>query len=108
MPPFEGDKGFVSGCVWGNDGSWKIQFLDLSEVEKGGVVRKPIFGYLELPEGISLKDAIHIVAEKDFPYIQIATPITFNFETGEVGTTHWKKPWLSWNLGDENEKKAKT
>lgn len=29
VPPGK-DFGFVAGCVWGDDSSWKIQFLDLS------------------------------------------------------------------------------
>jgi hypothetical protein len=28
---------FVSGCVWGDDSSWKMNFLDLSGIEKGEI-----------------------------------------------------------------------
>ncbi len=34
-----GDFGFVWGCVWGDDSSWKVQYLDLSSV-RDGVIRR--------------------------------------------------------------------
>lgn len=43
-----GDFGFVWGCYWGDDTSWKVQYLDLSEVEHGNIVRDERFGYVEL------------------------------------------------------------
>lgn len=53
--------GFVAGCVWGDDSSWKIEYLDLSAVEKGEIRRDARFGYIEMPDGISLKQAIDLV-----------------------------------------------
>ena len=47
----DGTFGFVSGCVWGDDCSWKIQYLDLSQIEQGIFKREEKFGYLELPGG---------------------------------------------------------
>src|SRR5205823_952581 len=43
-----GDFGFVWGCIWGDDNSWKVQYLDLSGVQHGLVHRDERFGYLEL------------------------------------------------------------
>lgn len=43
-----GDFGFVWGCVWGDDSSWKVQYLDLSEVARGVIRRDDRFGYLKL------------------------------------------------------------
>lgn len=43
-----GSFGFVWGCLWGDDSSWKVQYLDLSEIEKGIVRRDERFGYVEL------------------------------------------------------------
>jgi hypothetical protein len=43
-----GEFGFVWGCHWGDDSSWKIQYLDLSEVSKGIIRRDDRFGYLRL------------------------------------------------------------
>jgi hypothetical protein len=43
-----GDFGFVWGCLWGDDGSWKVQYLDLSRIQQGVVRREERFGYVEL------------------------------------------------------------
>jgi hypothetical protein len=56
----DGSIGFVAGCVWGDDSSWKVQFLDLSRVADGVVAREERFGYLELEDGVSLADAIDL------------------------------------------------
>lgn len=50
--------GFVSGCHWGDDSTWKLQWLDLSEIEKGIIKREEKFGYFELPPNQPLWDAI--------------------------------------------------
>ena len=49
---------FASG---GNHSSWKIEYLDLSAVEKGEIRRDARFGYIEMPDGMSLKQAIDLV-----------------------------------------------
>lgn len=52
-------KGFVSGCYWGDDSSWKIGYLDLSGIPKKKIIKKPYkFGELHLPDGMKLRDAI--------------------------------------------------
>jgi hypothetical protein len=56
--------GFVAGCVWGDDTSWKIQFLDLRECDNGVLKRDPRFGYIELPDDCQLRDAVLI--DKDW------------------------------------------
>jgi hypothetical protein len=43
-----GDFGFVWGCHWGDDGSSKVQYLDLSGIQQGVVRREERFGYVEL------------------------------------------------------------
>jgi hypothetical protein len=52
--------GFVSGCIWGDDTSWKIQFLDLSEVSKGVLKRDERFGYVEQPSKLRLKESVEL------------------------------------------------
>ena len=52
--------GFVAGCIWGDDSSWKIQYLDLSEAENGILKRDERFGYIALPESLSLKEAVKL------------------------------------------------
>ena len=43
-----GEFGFVWGCVWGDDSSWKVQHLDLTGIQSGVIRREERFGYLEL------------------------------------------------------------
>ena len=44
----KGNFGFVWGCVWGDDSSWKIQYLDLSNIQAGKIIREERFGYVKL------------------------------------------------------------
>jgi hypothetical protein len=46
-----GEFGFVWGCVWGDDSSWKVQYLDLSRVREGVLTREERFGYIILDTG---------------------------------------------------------
>lgn len=77
-----GTFGFVAGCIWGDDSSWKVQYLDLSKITEGKLINEPRFGYLELPrEYKSLKDCFNFLnfdpTDED-PYITINTPISFH------------------------------
>lgn len=44
----DGTFGFVWGCIWGDDSTWKVQWLDLSRVADGVLTREERFGYVEL------------------------------------------------------------
>lgn len=47
--------GFVAGCYWGDDSSWKIRFVDLSQIDEGILeVREGDFDYSMLPGGSDL------------------------------------------------------
>lgn len=50
--------GFVAGYAWGDDTSLKLQYLDLSQADKGIIKRDARFGYVELPHNLKLKDSI--------------------------------------------------
>lgn len=82
--------GFVAGCVWGDDSSWKIQYLDLSEAEKGIIKRDERFGYIVLPENLSLKEAIDMYdygweeEDESTNYIRMNILQTFDLTTGKV------------------------
>jgi len=77
--------GFVAGCLWGDDSSWKIEYLDLSEVEKGIIRRDSRFGYLVLPDKCTLEQAISLYSfYPDEPYIAIAVQRYFNIHTGKA------------------------
>ena len=55
-----GQFGFVAGCVWGDDQSWKLQVLDLRKIEEGIIIRDDRLGYVELPDNIPLRDAVSL------------------------------------------------
>ena len=80
--------GFIAGCVWGDDSTYKIQYLDLSEAEKGIIKRDERFGYIALPENQSLKDAIDMYdygwddEDESANYIRISVLQTFDLTTG--------------------------
>lgn len=83
--------GFVSGCIWGDDTSYKIQYLDLSEVGKGIVKREERFGYIALPDKMSLRNAVDMEdyfydPEDSDPYTMITINIQkrFDLSTGEM------------------------
>jgi len=46
-----GKFGFVWRCYWGDDSSWKIQYLDLSDIQRGVIRRDDRFGYVEIASG---------------------------------------------------------
>jgi hypothetical protein len=82
--------GFVAGCVWGDDSTYKIQYLDLSEAEKGIIKREERFGYVALPENLSLKDAIDMYdygwdeEDESANYIRINIMQTFDLKNGKI------------------------
>lgn len=73
--------GFVAGCVWGDDTSWKVEYLDLSEVDKGILRHDDRFGYIELAPGSSLMDAIDMM-DGESGRILISHAQTFDYKTG--------------------------
>lgn len=46
-----GELGLVWGCEWGDDATWKLQALDLRDVQRGVLRRDERFGYLPLATG---------------------------------------------------------
>lgn len=60
---YSGQFGFYSGCVWGDDSSWKLRYIDLSKISEGIVTDEEKFGYWELPDG---KLSSHIEFDSDY------------------------------------------
>ena len=82
------DCGFVAGCVWGDDSCWKIQYLDLSNIENGQIHRQERFGYIVLPQDLTLEQAISTWTydpQPDEPgqVISIAVERRFNILSGK-------------------------
>lgn len=94
-----GEFGFVWGCHWGDDNSWKVQYLDLRQVSQGLIVREERFGYVELAaygfESPSLMlergDSeqsnpprfIHVQNEGGVVSVTFAVEMTFDLSTGK-------------------------
>jgi hypothetical protein len=52
--------GFVAGCIWGDDGSWKVEAFDLSRASEGFLTRIAPWGYAAMPPDASgLREALH-------------------------------------------------
>jgi len=96
-----GDFGFVWGCVWGDDTSWKVQHLDLSRVSEGVVTRSERYGYLELAEhtweppwlneerGLAAPTSkppsfLRVYRSSGVPRVDIASELRFQLESGEL------------------------
>jgi hypothetical protein len=79
-----GDFGFVWGCVWGDDSSWKVQYLDLSRVRDGIIHRDDRFGYLKLatdPELVA-SQFIRCSSWQGERRVEFHVPRGFNLTTG--------------------------
>jgi hypothetical protein len=76
--------GFVAGCIWGDDSSWKIQYLDLSGVARGVVLRKELFGYISMPGRVRrLADCVSLDEySKEYPRAEISVGVTYDLERG--------------------------
>ena len=82
--------GFVAGCIWGDDSSWKLQYLDLSQAANGILRREERFGYVELPHGLPLEKAVELLDDQSDPtedyahQIEITLTKRFDLRTGRV------------------------
>jgi len=90
--PSDGDFGFVWGCLWGDDSSWKVQYLDLSEIRHGRIRREERFGYLRLatrPDVVG-KAFIRLLSWEGKRKVEFAVEETYDLSTGERID---EKPW---------------
>jgi hypothetical protein len=91
------DFGFYCGCVWGDDTSWKLKFLDLRQVPEGKLlVDEAALGYHPLPRGLSIKKAVQgfwIDPATDFVQFDAAKEVTYRrvkVKDGTDNTYQWK------------------
>jgi hypothetical protein len=99
-----GDFGFVWGCQWGDDSSWKVQYLDLSQIQQGVLRREERFGYLELAtfgfenpcfeldaaiQNSAPPPFIHVWRRNGEPQVSFAVRMTFDLDTGWSG--EWQR-----------------
>ena len=77
-----GDFGFVWGCVWGDDSSWKVQYLDLACAADGVVSRDERFGYLELASDPQRPPAEFIQVTKHSGDMRVRVSVLQEFDVG--------------------------
>jgi len=109
-----GDFGFVWGCVWGDDSSWKVQYLDLRRIQEGVIRREERFGYVELanigytspcfqldpPEANSdPPDFIQLEREPNQTRVTFAVEMGFDLDSGKA--QEWRR--LSSDDFDESD-----
>jgi hypothetical protein len=71
--------GFLSGCIWGDDSSWKIRYIDFSDLENKKIEITEKFGYHELPNSLSLRECINFNEyEEDNEIIRLVKEERFN------------------------------
>jgi hypothetical protein len=86
-----GDFGFVWGCIWGDDSSWKVQYLDVSRVREGVLTREERFGYVVLDTGETegrevwrdAREFIHMWSYDGMRRVEFRTRRTFDLMSGE-------------------------
>jgi hypothetical protein len=77
--------GFLCGCVWGDDTSWKMRYMDLSKVPEKILEITDKFGYCELPRELTLRECVHMDSwEPGHSWIRITKAESHNFVTGET------------------------
>jgi hypothetical protein len=81
-----GDFGFVWGCIWGDDSSWKVEFLDLSQVAHGVLQRDQRFGYVELATmpDTPAKEFIRVSKYNGDVRVRLRTEQSFSVEDGSA------------------------
>jgi hypothetical protein len=80
-----GRFGFVAGCIWGDDSSWKIQHLDLSEIQRGRLTRSEKFGYVAMPSDVArLKDCVSFTnyMPPEYPFVDLKIVNSFDLRSG--------------------------
>lgn len=90
--PSAGDFGFVWGCLWGDDSSWKVQYLDLSEIQHGRIRREERFGYLKLATRSDMlaNEFIRLWSWEGKRNVEFATLETYDLGNGQRID---KPPW---------------
>ena len=89
--PSQGDFGFVWGCIWGDDSSWKVQYLDLSRIQQGELRREERYGYTILETGeregqevwTHPREFIRLWSYEGDPRVEFRSWQSFHVATGE-------------------------
>lgn len=75
---------FMCGCVWGDDTSWKLRYIDLSQVPNKVLSVTEKFGYWELPDSLTLRESIKMDGwEPGHNWIKLYRAESLNLKTDE-------------------------
>jgi hypothetical protein len=87
--------GFYAGCVWGDDSSWKMRFLDLREVPQGKLIHdEAALGYHPLPKNLDIKQAVTgfwVNPNTEMVQFEAAKSMTYRRVSVATGGHQWKK-----------------
>lgn len=79
------DFGFLGGCVWGDDSSSKLRYIDLKRVPYKELDITEKFGYWEIPNKMNVRDAVDMSGwEEAHHWIALSRMEHFNLKTGEI------------------------
>jgi hypothetical protein len=88
--PHAGDFGFVWGCRWGDDSSWKVQYLDLSRIQQDELRREESFGHLKLaarPDGPA-REFIRLWSDGGCRDVEFVAQQGYDLDTGGRNRHH--------------------
>jgi hypothetical protein len=75
--------GFLCGCIWGDDTSWKLRYIDLSRIPEKQLIITDKFGYWELPD-LPLQECIRMDGwEPGHSWIRLSKCESVNLVTNE-------------------------
>jgi len=78
------DFGFLCGCVWGDDTSWKLRYIDLSKIPDKVLTITDKFGYWELANNLTLRQSIRMDGwEPGHDWVCLTRQEHFNLKTDE-------------------------
>lgn len=84
------ETGFVAGCHWGDDVTWKLEVIDLSRAAEGIITRSPRFGHVQLVKGMTLAEAVTL--DRYLPYWELRATI-IRQERHDVATGELVDPY---------------
>lgn len=86
---------FMSGCIWGDDGSYNVELLDLREADKGIIKLDNRLNYMDLPRSywssdkIKLKDMIWMNDDMELEYGQEENDLYYTRYDIATNKTFW-------------------
>lgn len=83
---YSGEFALYSGCVWGDDSSYKLRYIDLSRISEGFVTSDERFGYIELANGSKpIRKSVFLEYERGEGFdLTVPVELHLNLKTGKA------------------------